>query len=113
MNIVNILFSLKGRISRKTYWLFCGLPLLLAGFFIQQSHIHFSPSQQILFILIIIWPSVAMHVKRWHDQDKSGWWQLISIIPILGGLIVMVICGFVKGTSGPNRFGDDPLTSKT
>ena len=60
-----------------------------------------------LFFLGIIVPSIAVQIRRFHDQDKSGWFVLIGLIPILGGLIVLVFM-FLEGTKGPNRFGPDP-----
>ena len=45
---------------------------------------------------------------RLHDQDKSAWWILIGLIPFVGSLIVLIMCGFIAGTPGPNRFGDVP-----
>jgi uncharacterized membrane protein YhaH (DUF805 family) len=52
-------------------------------------------------------PSLACAVRRLHDQDKSGWWLLIGLIPLLGGLILLVLM-FLEGTKGDNRFGPDP-----
>ncbi len=60
-----------------------------------------------LFFLGILVPSIAVQVRRFHDQDKSGWFVLIGLIPILGGLVVLVFM-FLEGTRGPNRFGPDP-----
>ena len=56
----------------------------------------------------LIWMSLAVQAKRWHDQDKSAWWILIGFIPFVGGLITLIMCGFIAGTPGPNRFGDVP-----
>lgn len=58
--------------------------------------------------LLIIWPSLAIQVKRWHDRDKSGWWVLIGLIAVIGGIWVLVECGFLPGTAGTNRFGPPP-----
>lgn len=63
-----------------------------------------------LFYLVIIIPSIALSVRRLHDHDKSGWWLLIALIPILGGLYLLFLY-VTKGTEGPNRFGADPLGS--
>ncbi len=61
-----------------------------------------------LFLLINIIPGIAVTVRRFHDQDKSGWFYLLSFIPYVGGIVVIVfMC--LRGTSGPNRFGEDPL----
>ncbi len=61
-----------------------------------------------LLILVLLWPALALQVKRWHDRDKSGWWVLISFVPIIGGLWILIECGFLDGTQGPNRFGPSP-----
>ncbi|MDB6117012.1 MAG: hypothetical protein JWO08_793 [Verrucomicrobiaceae bacterium] len=52
---------------------------------------------------------IIIQVKRWHDLDKSGWWVLFNFLPFIGGIITFINCGCLKGTKGPNRFGDDPL----
>jgi uncharacterized membrane protein YhaH (DUF805 family) len=65
-----------------------------------------------LFFLGILVPSIAVQVRRFHDQDKSGWWVLIGLIPILGGLAVLVFM-FLEGTRGTNRFGPDPKEEAT
>ena len=106
-NIKEILFSFNGRISRKVYWLYCGLPSLVLGTWIAVAN----PDRNVIVVifLLLAWPSLAMHIKRWHDQNKSGWWQLLAAIPLVGGLIVMGMCGFIKGTDGSNMFGTDPL----
>ena len=66
----------------------------------------------IVFYIAFIIPSIAIGVRRLHDHDKSGWMCLIIFIPIFGGLYLLYL--FVtKGTTGPNRFGPDPLGSDT
>jgi uncharacterized membrane protein YhaH (DUF805 family) len=62
-----------------------------------------------ILILLTLWPALAMYTKRWHDRDKSGWWSLIILIPIIGSIWFLVELGFLRGSDGPNRFGDDPL----
>jgi uncharacterized membrane protein YhaH (DUF805 family) len=62
-----------------------------------------------ILVLLTLWPSLAMYTKRWHDRDKSGWWTLIILVPIIGSIWLLVELGFLRGTDGPNRFGDDPL----
>lgn len=61
-----------------------------------------------IFALANILPAIAVTVRRFHDQDKSGWFYLLAFIPYVGGIIIIIfMC--LKGTSGPNRFGPDPL----
>lgn len=69
----------------------------------------FSGVGGIIFLILILGlliPSLAVQVRRFHDQDKSGWFILLNFIPLVGGLIVLVMfC--IDGTKGPNRFGPD------
>jgi len=62
-----------------------------------------------IIFLVFLWPSLAVYTKRWHDRNKSGWWSLIVLVPLIGSLWLLIECGFLRGTEGPNRFGDDPL----
>jgi uncharacterized membrane protein YhaH (DUF805 family) len=55
-----------------------------------------------------LWISIVGGAKRCHDRDRSGWFQLIVLIPILGALWLLVELGFLRGTIGANRFGPDP-----
>jgi len=57
--------------------------------------------------LALFIPSLAVTVRRFHDQDKSGWYILLGFIPYVGSLILLVfMC--LDGTRGENRFGPDP-----
>jgi uncharacterized membrane protein YhaH (DUF805 family) len=62
-----------------------------------------------IFALVALIPSIIVYIKRFHDRDKSGWWVLIALIPIIGALWILIELGFLKGTPGPNRFGP-PVT---
>ena len=59
--------------------------------------------------LVLLWPGLAIYAKRWHDRNKSAWWSLIALIPVIGGIWLLVELGFLKGTAGPNQYGPDPL----
>ena len=61
-----------------------------------------------LFALATLIPSLAVGVRRLHDTDRSGWWLLIGLIPLVGAIVLLVFY-VEKGTVGPNRFGEDPL----
>jgi uncharacterized membrane protein YhaH (DUF805 family) len=61
-----------------------------------------------LVIIAVLWPAIAVHVKRFHDQDFSAWWVLVLLVPVVGGLIALVLNGFAAGTPGENRYGPDP-----
>jgi uncharacterized membrane protein YhaH (DUF805 family) len=115
MNWSDYLFSFKGRVSRQRYWLMMllTLPFAIAGaFFDARQGQEPLQGSGVLFLLPIVWPALAVTIKRWHDRDKSGWWVLINLIPIIGDIWSLVENGFLKGTSGDNRFGPDPLAKE-
>jgi uncharacterized membrane protein YhaH (DUF805 family) len=110
MSLSQILFSLKGRIPRKTFWLYGVLGLLLVSVILNLLLGIAGFDDRVaegVANLVILWPAVAVSVKRWHDRDKSGWWVLINLIPVIGSIWVLIENGFLRGTAGDNRFGAD------
>lgn len=123
----DLFFSFEGRINRAKFWLgnvilwaVYVVLMLLGGGGIMMSMDPNAPQAASggmgvmgIVVLIIyiatIWPALAIGVKRWHDRDKSGWWVLIALVPIIGGLWYLIECGFLEGTKGPNKYGADPL----
>ena len=61
-----------------------------------------------LWMLANLIPSIAVAARRLHDTGRSGWWQLLVLIPVLGW-IALIYFAVQKGTAGENRFGADPL----
>ncbi len=109
------LFSMKGRINRKPFWvfnLFVFLGGLVLGIFTEVSaDINNITKPQLMFMVWIFWPSVAIQAKRWHDRDKSALWIFINFIPLVGPVWAIIENGFLPGTTGENSFGPDPLES--
>ena len=110
--MIDMLFSFEGRINRRHFWIFILAAIagsLLAALIDLASTGQDTGLAYIVFLLIVLWPSLAIQVKRWHDRDKSGWWVLINMIPIIGPIWAIMENGFLPGTEGSNRFGDGPL----
>ena len=59
------------------------------------------------YSLAIIVPSLAVTVRRLHDVGRSGWWILISLIPLIGGIVIFVFM-VLDSHEGENRFGPNP-----
>jgi uncharacterized membrane protein YhaH (DUF805 family) len=116
MDFKQFYLSADGRVNRKQWWLYLILPAFIISIIasiIDASTGH-DPQQGIgpitaIFSLLILYPSIVVYIKRFHDRDKSGWWVLIALIPIIGAIWLLIECGFLKGTPGPNRFGP-PVT---
>ena len=64
-----------------------------------------------VFGVAAFWISLAIAIKRFHDRDKVGWWVLITLVPVIGPIWYLIECGFLRGTTGPNKYGSDPLAA--
>ena len=60
-----------------------------------------------IYSLAVLLPSLAVAVRRLHDTDRSGWWLLIGLVPLVGGIVLLVFL-VLEGTRGPNSHGADP-----
>ena len=101
-----------GRSRRKEFWMFTLLSViaviaaalidLMFGFGSEQN----GPVGIVVSLTFLI-PSLSVSVRRLHDVDRSGWWLLLALIPILGW-IVLIVWNCTDGTRGTNQFGPDP-----
>jgi uncharacterized membrane protein YhaH (DUF805 family) len=109
---MNEFFTTNGRFPRSKYWtffiVFYVLGAIVGGI---SEKIHSDVVRVVIglmfFPLMIV--GIIVQVKRWHDRDKSGWWVLINFVPCIGWIWALVECGFLKGTTGPNQYGEDPV----
>jgi uncharacterized membrane protein YhaH (DUF805 family) len=109
------LFSTEGRFSRSDWLLAFGIWMAAIGFLglmiiplsIMGRIDLFVGLMGTLFFMCSC-SFICVNAKRLHDRNKSGWWQLIGILPIIG-LWMFIEYVFLEGTPGLNRFGPDPL----
>ncbi|HEK1804796.1 TPA: DUF805 domain-containing protein [Proteus mirabilis] len=118
--IKNNYANFSGRARRKEYWMFIVVnTIILAVLYgIMFSSIDSYTGEMSgtgfaaliiigIYSLATIIPNIAVTVRRFHDQDRSGWMVLLSFIPFVVGLILFIfMC--LDGTRGENRFGLDP-----
>lgn len=64
-----------------------------------------SPRLMLVFYVGTLLPMIAVTTRRLHDTDRSGWWQLLSVVPLIG-LILLVF--LTQDSKTPNRFNDSP-----
>jgi len=109
-NFVNF----SGRSPRSGYWYWTLFGFLLGIVTLTIDTILFpdsglSPVNSLASLAMFL-PSLAVSVRRLHDIDRTGWWVLIAFTII--GILLLIYWDCVKGTSGPNRFGPDPLAGQ-
>ncbi len=121
----SLLFSFQGRINRAKFWLvhivMWVVVLVVFSAILGSAAMSSDPQAALqsvgvvggLILLVVyilaVWIGLAIAAKRWHDRNKSAWWILIVFVPAVGGLWYLIECGFLRGTTGPNKFGSDPL----
>ncbi len=106
--------TFEGRARRSEYWYFMLFYFLaivalaivdvIVGTYSEEGGFGLLSG---LFMLATILPSLAVTVRRLHDTDRSGWWVLINLVPILGALVLLVFT-VLDSQPGANRFGPNP-----
>jgi uncharacterized membrane protein YhaH (DUF805 family) len=123
--MVDLLFSFRGRVNRARFWLVAlGIVVVEAIAFAAMGGAAMLSSESTeplaaigplsgivmaVVVLAATWISLAVAVKRYHDRDKSGWWVLVLLVPVIGHLWYLIECGFLPGTPGANAYGPDSL----
>ncbi len=104
MTLQQLFTSFEGRINRQTFWIAFGL-FFAIGIVAYIIALAIGVWFVYLVALAMIYPQVAVGAKRFHDMGKSGWLQLIGLIPFVGGLILLIWLGVVEGDAAENAYG--------
>lgn len=91
-----------GRASRPEFWWFA-LASVLVGLVLNILHLGIIA---MLVNLALIVPSFAVGARRLHDIGKSGWFQLVFLVPVVG--LILLIYWFAQPSTGPNEYGEGP-----
>ncbi len=110
MDFKDLFLTNDGRLDRQPFWI--GTIIILAILVVTKLVVHHifghgsftGRAIEVIVALVLIYPSVNLGIKRFHDRDKSGWWVLIALIPVLGWIWYFVEAGCLPGTDGPNHY---------
>jgi uncharacterized membrane protein YhaH (DUF805 family) len=103
----------SGRARRSEFWwfvLFNILVSIVASIIDAILGTDWSTGSGLISLIVglaLFIPYLAVAVRRLHDTDRSGWWILIGLIPLIG-FIVLLIFTVQDGTPGPNKHGASP-----
>jgi uncharacterized membrane protein YhaH (DUF805 family) len=114
-------FSFGGRARRAEFWWFVLLNFIVSiilNVVGTTANLTWSPDPSmgpmyafsipsLVYGLLVLIQGIALSVRRLHDTNKSGWWLLLFLLPILG-FIILIVFYVLPGTVGPNKYGDDP-----
>lgn len=99
----------SGRTGRRAFWMYIlwiviiGLICGIADAVIFNGKMIFMA----VFDLAVLIPTIAISVRRLHDRGHSGWWYLLSFIPLIGSIILLIQYA-MPGQEGSNIYGDAP-----
>ncbi|MCP3753765.1 DUF805 domain-containing protein [Streptomyces sp. TBY4] len=107
-DVVKKYADFSGRARRQEYWMYTLIYIaLLIVVLIVDFSLSTYPLLYTLLGLGLFLPSLAVGVRRLHDQGKSGWWILVGFIPLVGWIWAIVLMA-TEGTPGPNEYGPSP-----
>jgi len=102
--------NFSDRARRKQYWMFTlFLYIIMIAVVIVEAFIG-TMFITVLFLLAIIVPSISIAARRLHDSGRSGWWQLISFVPLIGPIVLLVF--LVQDSKEDNEYGPNPKASE-
>lgn len=136
--LMDFFFRFDGRVSRSRYWfgtlavmIVCLIAFLIVVALAPRSGWQFDDEQiaalGVPFIIVCVASTLALSAKRLHDRNKSAWWLVVFYAPpLISDLVLgatseanlistffsvwaLIELGFLRGTDGPNRFGDSPV----
>lgn len=96
--------NFEGRANRPEYWYFVLFNIVISIPLAYLSNAIGLKLIYTIYSLALIVPNIAVSVRRMHDINKSGWWVLISLIPLVGWIWFIVLAA-TKGTEGDNQYG--------
>lgn len=106
----------SGRARRKEYWMFALMNFLISilisivGAVIGDTDGLIAVSLSGVYALFIFIPSLAVTVRRLHDTNKSGWWILITLVPLIGGLVLLIFM-IMDSDPNTNAYGANPKSA--
>ncbi len=96
----------SGRARRKDYWMFVLIYVIISFLIAIVESIIGTSFLSAVYGLILFVPTISIAARRLHDTGRSGWWQLIGLIPIVGWIILIIF--FVQDSHPENEYGPSP-----
>ena len=101
----------SGRARRKEYWIFLLFNIIIGLVLGGIAWLAGGPDVLgSIYGLVVLIPGIAVSVRRLHDTDRSGWWLLIGLIPLIGTIVLLVFMA-QDSQPGANQYGPNPKTA--
>jgi uncharacterized membrane protein YhaH (DUF805 family) len=107
----------NGRARRAEYWYFALVSIIISIILVVIDGATGSFNQETgfgllsgIYTLAILIPAIAVGVRRLHDTNRSGWWILLALVPLIG-FIVLIVFFVIDSDQGDNQYGSNPKGS--
>ena len=98
--------TFSGRARRKEYWMFSLFYIIFYIILAVIDGVLGTMFLSIIFSLALLIPSISIAARRLHDTGRTGWWQLIVLIPLIGVIVLIVF--LAQGSGDENKYGVSP-----
>jgi uncharacterized membrane protein YhaH (DUF805 family) len=109
-SVLNQYAGFTGRARRSEYWYWTLFYIILSIIASMLDRAIFHSTYASWFGAIVglglLIPSLAVAVRRLHDTSRSGWWILLGLIPVVGGIILLIF--YIQDSHGDNQYGPSP-----
>lgn len=97
--VLKLFFSFNDEASRKEWWIVRTVLIVLIFLMVQLDQAIYDNEDwgnlSAAFVLLTLWPFLAIDIKRWANRGKSPYWIMINFLPVIGGLWSFIELGFV------------------
>ena len=102
--------NFKGRARRTEYWMFVLFYLLILFGLTFVDYVLGTGFLSTIYSLVLFIPSISIAARRLHDTSRTGWWQLITLIPVIG--IIVILFFLAQDSHDANDYGQNPKVSE-
>lgn len=112
LSVLKNYVGFSGRARRTEYWMFVLFNFIISIVLtVLDMLAGLNSVLNYLYALAVLLPGLAVTFRRLHDTGRSGWWVLISLIPLIGA-IVLLIFTLLDSDAGENKYGHNPKFSE-
>ena len=105
--IKNQYVNFEGRATKKEFWMYVLYYIIFYVACLVVDKILRTGLVSFIYSLGLLLPTISITARRLHDTGRSGWWQLIGIIPLIGLIVMIIFC--IEQSKEDNQYGPKPI----
>ncbi|SIN90831.1 DUF805 domain-containing protein [Salinivibrio sp. ES.052] len=110
LHVLRNYVTFSGRAHRREYWMFVLINFCISIALSIVGELTGLVILSFIYSLAVLLPTLAVTSRRLHDTGRSAWWMLVALIPILGVIVLLVLCA-LEGEYNNNQYGPSPQSA--